>query len=143
MVEQAEIESRAASLRAWYDAHRFKCSVFEQRLLHHLEKSLLNAGITDFQLASRTKTVDSYVAKACKEVATGGFKYRDPQLEIKDAVGLRVLVPLSTDVAPVAGVLKRAYEIDEEERRGDEEAHLDIPGYRSLHLTVRLRDVDR
>jgi ppGpp synthetase/RelA/SpoT-type nucleotidyltranferase len=142
MVEQVDIERRTRELRTWYEGHRYKCSAFQQRFVRHVERALRNAGLVDFQLESRTKGVDSYVDKALKQLPTGGFKYLNPYSEITDAVGIRILVPLGTDLAPVSTVLKRTYLMEEELHRGEEEGHIDVPGYRSLHFLVRLKDED-
>jgi ppGpp synthetase/RelA/SpoT-type nucleotidyltranferase len=92
-------------------------------------------------VSTRTKQVDSLVAKAVT-VDGDDFKYADPREEIHDMVGARVMVPLSTDVPPVARVLNAAFLVDDILERGWEEEH-DVPGYRSLHLLVRLREEDR
>ena len=73
----------------------------------------------------------------------GEFKYADPRQEITDLVGARILVPLSTDVAPVLTVLRQEYVVDEELERGQEEGHVDVPGYQSRHLLVRLQEDER
>jgi ppGpp synthetase/RelA/SpoT-type nucleotidyltranferase len=92
-LHDSEVARREHEIRSWYESHRFKCSAFETRFANHLERALKTADLVDYQLESRTKRVDSYVRKALAELPSGGFKYADPQAEITDAVGVRVLVP--------------------------------------------------
>ena len=68
----------------------------------------------------------------------GSPKYEDPVAQITDLIGVRVVVPLASDVATVAAPLWAAFDVIEEVDRGNE-AHVDRPGYQSLHLVVRLR----
>ncbi|GAB2776691.1 hypothetical protein GCM10027020_32500 [Nocardioides salsibiostraticola] len=90
---------------------------------------------------SRTKSVTSFVGKALTldPIDPTEFKYADPQAEITDTVGVRIIVPLSPDVGPVRDLLRRSYSIAEEDDRGSSD-ELEVPGYRSLHMLLRLGD---
>ena len=140
MVDQSDIDARSRRVRTWYDGHVFKCQLFQPRIQSHLVKSITKAGLEDARVESRTKGVDSLVEKAVKLAPSGDFKYAEPEREITDTVGVRITVPLSTDLVPVAQLVRDTYDVEEELERGDEESHLDVPGYRSLHFLVRLRD---
>lgn len=142
MVDEELVEARAREVRDWYDGYVFKCRLFTEKVERHLVRAVHQAGLMDARVESRAKSVDSFVDKATKTDATGDFKYADPRREITDMVGARVMVPLSTDVLPVAQVIRDAFTVEEELERGDEEGHIEVPGYRSLHFVVRLRAED-
>lgn len=140
-VDQSDIEARSLEIRAWYQMHKFKCQALEAKAVQRIQGLLDAASLKGAAVEARTKSVDSYVAKATKVEATGEFKYADPRTEITDAVGLRIMVPLSTDVPPVSALIREHYQVDEEVDRGEEESQIE-PGYRSLHLLLRLEDGD-
>lgn len=141
MPAPGELEARRRDVTAWYAAHRYKCKLFEQGFAERLGQLMEDEDLGGARVETRTKGVDSLVEKACK---TSGdvFKYQDPQHEITDAVGARVMVPLVTDVEPVRSAISRRFIVEEESDRGEGEGTADVPGYRSLHLLVRLGDAD-
>lgn len=136
-----EIAARRDEVAVWYAAHRFKCKLFEQGFAEHLTRLVQDEDLRDARVETRTKTMDSILDKAC---ATRGevFKYQDPRREITDAVGARVMVPLVTDIEPVRDAIRRRFVVEEESDRGEDEGAADVPGYRSLHLLVRLGEAD-
>lgn len=141
-MEQHEIDARAREARSWYEGYVYRCDHYREKFDRHLTRAIRLAGLHDARVESRAKTVESLVQKAVKLDATGGFKYGDPRREITDLVGARITVPLSTDIHPVAKLVRETFEVEEELERGDEEGHLDSPGYRSLHFLVRLGSKD-
>jgi ppGpp synthetase/RelA/SpoT-type nucleotidyltranferase len=143
MTDAIQIEQRKRDALDWYSGYVYKCRLFEERFARHLQKSLRHNGLADAQLETRTKSPESFVAKAVKRMPDGEFKYADLRQEITDLVGARILVPLSTDVAPVLTMLRQEYVVDEELERGQEEGHIDVPGYQSRHLLVRLQKDER
>jgi ppGpp synthetase/RelA/SpoT-type nucleotidyltranferase len=143
MSEIANEDGRASEVKGWYTSHIFKCQLFEQKMVGLLSRQLAAAQLQDLHLEHRTKTIESFVAKASKRTPDGRFKYEDPLAEITDAVGARIIVPLSTDVSPVVSMLKQNYVVDEEAERLDEETGVDVPGYRSIHLLLRLNEGER
>lgn len=141
MPTQDQVEERHREISHWYSTHRFKCKLFEQAFEEHLSRLMQEEGLRDARIETRTKTVESFVAKACK-VSGEIFKYQNPDREITDAIGARVMVPLVTDIDPVRESIKRRFIVEEESERGEEEGSADVPGYRSLHLLVRLGEGD-
>lgn len=135
-------ESRRQELRAWFETHHDAFRSLESAFRDHLGGSLRAARLDDARLETRTKDVESFLAKALKSDGRGGDKYADPATQLTDVVGARVLVPLSADVAPVARLVQRLYVVEEmSDQRAD--SLLDVPGYQSLHFLVRLREEDR
>lgn len=135
---------RENEIRAWYEPARWRFNAFERAVVPHLKRSLSSGGLHNLQIESRTKSVDSYVAKALSPdpVAPEEFRYSNPATEITDAVGARIIVPLSTDVEPVRLLLHQKYVVEEEVERGAED-QLEVPGYQSLHLLVRLPEQEQ
>jgi ppGpp synthetase/RelA/SpoT-type nucleotidyltranferase len=135
---------RAAEIRQWYEAAQWRYRMFERAVFGLLKRTLETADLDKLPLESRTKELESFVRKATTPdpLSPDEFKYTHPQTEITDAVGLRIIVPLSTDVPPVRALLHENFFVEEETERGADE-HLEVPGYQSLHLLVRLRERDR
>lgn len=140
-VEHDGVAARRREVEAWYSGHRWKCKHFEDAVRDRLQRLLDERRLTDARVETRTKSVRSFVDKACK-AAGDGFKYQDPRREITDAVGARVMVPLVTDVEAVRDAIVDRFNVEEESERGAEEGNAEVPGYRSLHLLVRLTDDD-
>ena len=133
---------REREMRAWYDTEVFRFRMFERAFGAHLGRALRNAYLDEAKLETRTKTVDSFVDKALVSNGHGDFKYGDPRVQVTDFVGARILVPLSTDVAPVARLLNESYRVEEMSvLRPDQDE--DVPGYQSLHVLLRLHEADR
>jgi len=135
-------DQRRDEMRDWYERHVDGLLALEAAFRNHLGGALRLARLDDARLETRTKALESFQEKASKSDGRGGFKYADPTTQLTDLVGARVLVPLSADVAPVAGLVQRLYVVEEmSDQRAD--SMLDVPGYQSLHFLVRFRDEDR
>ena len=46
-------------MREWYDGHSSSARLFEERIRGHLDRTLKRAGVGDFKVETRTKSVDS------------------------------------------------------------------------------------
>lgn len=137
MPTDAEIAVRRAGMQSWYAEAYHRYRRIESHVAGQLERALRQAHLDEAKVDSRTKTVASFVDKACK-VAGTDFKYTDPQRQVTDFVGLRVTVPLVTEVPPVSRLLDELFVVVEESdtRPG---VQADVPGYQSRHLLVRMR----
>ncbi|HEV3034034.1 MAG TPA: hypothetical protein VGX72_04515 [Solirubrobacteraceae bacterium] len=104
-------------------------------------RSILRVALREEQIDVQTvdrrgKSVDSFRAKAEKphEDDANRPKYIDPPAEITDLAGVRVIVFLESDVTEVSNLVRRVFDVREM-------FAVDAPsGYRSLHLTVALRE---
>lgn len=135
-VTEEDQAQRSGEIKAWYDAYQYKCRALTGLLRNTLERTLREADVREPQIQGRTKKVDSLVAKSVK-IENDAFKYENPRKEITDLIGLRVIVPLSTDQEPVLDALRSQFDVIEELVRGDESG-IDVPGYRSIHLVIRV-----
>lgn len=141
MPSSDQVKARRVEISAWYSVHRYKCQLFEQSFVQRLVQLMRDEGLLDAHVESRIKGLESLADKACRTLGDD-FKYQDPQREITDLVGARVMVPLVTDIEPVRDAVVRRFVLEEESDRGEEEGTVDVPGYRSLHLLVRLSEED-
>lgn len=141
MPTDAEVEERRRETLDWYDeaVHRFLRT--EAFFARRVERALREAFLENAKVESRTKKPASVAGKACR-VVDGRFKYDQPRTQITDYVGLRILLPLTTDIAPVSRLLDELFVVTEltDERSGSVP---EVPGYQSRHLLVRLREQDR
>lgn len=133
------INERELAVGAYYDQQVFRLQELRAAVDTAVRKELDAAGLYAPQISSRVKERDSFITKACARREDGTHKYDDPLTQVVDLVGVRIVVPLASDIPAVAYPLRVAFDVVEEVDRGNEE-HVHVPGYRSLHLVVRLRE---
>jgi ppGpp synthetase/RelA/SpoT-type nucleotidyltranferase len=138
VVTDQQLAERRAEVLAWYDDARHRYLRAEELVGRMVRRALRDSGNDSAKIESRVKDPDSLADKAAKLRDDGTFKYADPRREITDYLGLRVLVPLRTEMASVTQLLEDLFVVVEKTdlREGMAE---DVPGYQSTHLLVRLR----
>ena len=94
-----------------------------------------DAGINYLSITARTKSVESFAAKA-ERVVDGRRLFSDPLVEITDQVGLRVITYLREDVDAVATLLSDEMRLLDDRDMGLETAREGRWGYASRHLLV-------
>lgn len=94
------------------------------------------AGINYLSITARTKTVESFAAKAERRMKTGEPLYTNPLSEITDQVGLRVITYVREDVGAVANLLADEMTLIDDRDMGLETAREGRWGYASRHLIV-------
>ncbi|MDT5161645.1 MAG: hypothetical protein QOC90_1955 [Mycobacterium sp.] len=94
-----------------------------------------DAGINYLSITARTKSVESFAAKAERAV-DGQRLFSDPLVEITDQVGLRVITYLREDVDAVATLLADEMRLLDDRDMGLETAREGRWGYASRHLLV-------
>ncbi len=96
---------------------------------------LADAKIDVIQIEARTKDIESFTEKISRK----GAKYNDPLAEITDLVGLRVITYYLEDVGRVGEILKREFQVDEENSVDKAfDFDLDRFGYSSVHYVLTL-----
>ena len=103
------------------------------------------AGINYLSVTGRTKSVQSFAAKAVRTErggAGGRALYDDPLHQITDVIGVRVITYLFSDVAAVADLLGDTMRVLDDRDLGQETASEGRFGYASRHLLVALDDDD-
>lgn len=101
------------------------------------------AGINYLSVTARTKTVESFAAKADRRTADGEPLFREPLVEITDLIGLRVITYLREDVATVADLLAEEMRLLDDRDMGQETAREGRWGYASRHLLVGVEGVQQ
>lgn len=133
-------QARADELRVWYENHYFRCEFLLPRLTAIVAERLRTTSAAAGILTSRTKAVDSFVEKAMKlDPNTGEYRYADPKTDIQDVIGLRIVMPLSSDLPPAEGLVEGLFSVVVKEDRGAQSAAL---GYSGTHYIVRVKAGD-
>jgi ppGpp synthetase/RelA/SpoT-type nucleotidyltranferase len=100
-----------------------------------LPQILADESIDVAQLEGRTKSIESFTNKIVRK----GEKYDNPLTDIKDLVGLRVILYYPADVEAVGSVIEREFTVDwDHSVRQGADVDPDRFGYRSDHYVVQL-----
>lgn len=119
---------------AEYAARRPDLVAATEQYLKLVTSLLDEAGINYLSITARTKSVDSFAAKANRRAADGTPLYSDPLVEITDQVGLRVITYLRADVDAVANLLAEEMRLLDDQDMGLQTARQGRWGYASRHL---------
>jgi predicted RNase H-like nuclease/ppGpp synthetase/RelA/SpoT-type nucleotidyltranferase len=120
---------------AEYEARRPALVAATDHYLQLVTALLDDAGINYLSITARTKSVESFAAKAARIVDERRL-YTDPLVEITDQVGLRVITYLREDVDAVATLLADEMRLLDDRDMGLETAREGRWGYASRHLLV-------
>ena len=129
------IPAVARTAIADYEARRPGLIAATANYLQLVTALLDDAGINYLSITARTKSVESFAAKA-ERVIDGRRLFSDPLVEITDQVGLRVITYLREDVDAVATVLADEMRLLDDRDMGLETAREGRWGYASRHLLV-------
>ena len=118
-----------------YETRRPALVVATDNYLRLVTALLDDAGINYLSITARTKSIESFAAKAERTV-DGRRLFSDPLVEITDQVGLRVITYLREDVDAVATLLADEMRLLDDRDMGLETAREGRWGYASRHLLV-------
>ncbi len=118
-----------------YETRRPALVVATDNYLRLVTALLDDAGINYLSITARTKSIESFAAKAERTV-DGRRLFGDPLVEITDQVGLRVITYLREDVDAVATLLADEMRLLDDRDMGLETAREGRWGYASRHLLV-------
>ena len=118
-----------------YETRRPALMVATDNYLRLVTALLDDAGINYLSITARTKSIESFAAKAERTV-DGRRLFSDPLVEITDQVGLRVITYLREDVDAVATLLADEMRLLDDRDMGLETAREGRWGYASRHLLV-------
>ncbi|OBG83191.1 GTP pyrophosphokinase [Mycobacterium sp. E802] len=119
---------------AEYAAKRPDLVATGERYLKLVTGLLDEAGINYLSITARTKSVESFAAKADRRAPDGTRLYTNPLVEITDQVGLRVITYLREDVDAVANLLAEEMRLLDDRDMGLQTARQGRWGYASRHL---------
>jgi predicted RNase H-like nuclease/ppGpp synthetase/RelA/SpoT-type nucleotidyltranferase len=129
------IPASSSTAVADYEARRPALVAATEKYLKMVTGFLDDAGINYLSITARTKSVESFAAKAERTV-DGRRLYSDPLVEITDQVGLRVITYLREDVDAVVTLLADEMRLLDDRDMGLETAREGRWGYASRHLLV-------
>lgn len=129
------VPAAARTAVAEYQARRPSLVVATDHYLSLVTALLDDAGINYLNITARTKSVESFAAKAAQMVDDRRV-FSDPLVEITDQVGLRVITYLREDVDAVATLLSDEMQLLDDRDMGLETAREGRWGYASRHLLV-------
>lgn len=123
----------------WVEKYKQIRPTYEQftEKLNSLLIDLLKHKNVESIFEKRTKHIESFIEKIERK------NYTDPLQDMKDFSGIRIIVKTLSDVDTVVEIIKKNFEIDEENSINKAEIlSPDTFGYLSIHLIVKL-DINR
>jgi putative GTP pyrophosphokinase len=120
------------SLRREYELFAETRSLVISDIAALIEEKLNELGIR-ISIKTRHKDFDSYFKKYIKLLKNG---YTGSPL-ITDLIGVRIVCPFIEDTGAVVNVLKKDFEVLEDERKGAQYSFKEF-GYESIHLLIRI-----
>jgi ppGpp synthetase/RelA/SpoT-type nucleotidyltranferase len=118
-----------------YAARRPALEAATHRFIDLVRDLLDDAGINYLSVSGRTKSVESFAAKAERR-RDGELVHPDPLEDITDVVGVRVITYVPDDVTAVAELLAEELAVLDDRDLGKETARSGRFGYASRHLLV-------
>jgi ppGpp synthetase/RelA/SpoT-type nucleotidyltranferase/transcriptional regulator with XRE-family HTH domain len=120
---------------AAYAAARPELEEATERFVQLVRELLDDAGINYLSVTGRTKSVESFAAKA-EQRRDGRLLHPDPLVDITDQIGVRVITFVPDDVTAVAKLLAEELAVIDDRDLGQETARAGRFGYASRHLLV-------
>jgi predicted RNase H-like nuclease/ppGpp synthetase/RelA/SpoT-type nucleotidyltranferase len=139
-VQPVSVQARSAI--ADYSARRPALEAVTENYLQLVKAFLDDAGINYLSITARTKSVESFAAKAERTI-DGRRLFSDPLVEITDQVGLRIITYLREDVDAVVTLLADEMRLLDDRDMGLETAREGRWGYASRHLLVGVEGVQQ
>lgn len=117
----------------WFRGERPLYEAFARTLETLISEILRLEQIDSLTVTSRVKSLESFAEKIRRK------SYREPQIEMTDLCGLRIITYIEDDVERVAQATRRIFEVDEA-RSMDKTSSLSVNqvGYRSIHFVCSL-----
>jgi len=126
-------ENKTDALRRKYKALHSTRKQFEDDIRTYVEA--LVRGHEEMFVTSRTKTEDSFIAKATNK----DKKYKDPFTQITDITGIRIIVQYKDDAVNIGEILRERLQYDHKNSRDTrDEASTSSFGYSAIHIVASL-----
>jgi ppGpp synthetase/RelA/SpoT-type nucleotidyltranferase len=127
----AAASSSRAKAAAWYDSEVVTYGRLGTKVAVLLKELLASEGLTDAVVTQRIKNRDKLIEKATR--------YKDPQAEIHDLCGLRVVTSFPSEARRAAAKVREEFIIDEA-NSADKAADLGVDkvGYQAIHFVAQL-----
>lgn len=137
---------RLNNVVAWYESKKEDYQSFAELILKKIRRALAERSILTAFSSSRAKTLDSFCKKCQKtiyddKIGEYRLKYWDPQNQIMDYAGVRIVAYLQSDIPLIQEVIENMFEIDvqnsEDKVKLLEENKV---GYLSIHYIASLKE---
>lgn len=119
--------------RSWYATRRSQYEQLADVARTTLTRLLQARGLEVVSVTARAKEIDHAVEKVDRK------GYSDPQAQLTDLAGVRIIVFVESDLPKVSDIVREAFHVIPE-KSGDKTVDLgvDRAGYRSIHLVCDL-----
>jgi putative GTP pyrophosphokinase len=120
----------------WYRDKKALYEMLSNKVANIIIENLEQRDINYHSVTFRAKDIDSFARKAKND------KYSDPENEIKDMSGIRIITYLESEVNKIATIIEGLFEIDKANSL-DQSSLLgsNKVGYRSVHYVAKLDNV--
>jgi ppGpp synthetase/RelA/SpoT-type nucleotidyltranferase len=131
-----EVLVEGAKLETWLKEVLPKHGLLSLSVVSMVESLLKSKGIEFLAVTSRVKEVSSAVEKVKRK------GYKDPEAQLTDLSGIRIIVFFESDIARVSELIRDAFEVDDK-NSSDKYMSLSVNqiGYRSAHFVCDLGKV--
>ncbi|WEZ84811.1 RelA/SpoT domain-containing protein [Rhizobium sp. 32-5/1] len=131
----ASVIERDDDFRVWLEANHKRFLNLKDAVVSIITNLATENGIEVLAIEGRSKDIDSAVEKVRRK------DYTQPQSQMTDITGVRVIVYFESDVAKISQVIRSAFRVDEKNSSNtDERMSADQVGYRSVHFVCDLGD---
>ena len=125
---------------SWYNEERPKYERLAYVIKTMMETALKSRRIDVAYVESRTKSLESALKKSHKKSENGSLKYANPQKQIMDYAGVRVVTYLLSDIKYIGNIITNHFCSDEKNFTNKAEGlGADKVGYLSTHYIVSLK----
>ncbi|GAA2157914.1 ppGpp synthetase/RelA/SpoT-type nucleotidyltransferase [Humibacillus xanthopallidus] len=135
MPDESATTTAISTAIAAYAAGRPELEEATERFVQLVRELLDDAGINYLSVTGRTKSVESFAAKA-EQRRDGKLLHPHPLVDITDQIGVRVITFVPDDVTAVAKLLAEELAVIDDRDMGQETARAGRFGYASRHLLV-------
>jgi len=127
--------SKDGEFREWLEANHKRFVNLKDAVVSIIANLATENGIDTLAIVGRAKDIESAVEKVKRK------DYADPQSQMTDITGVRVIVYFESDVAKMSEVIRSSFRVDEvNSSNTDERMSTNQVGYRSVHFVCDLGD---
>lgn len=118
---------------SWLSINHKRFANLTEAVVSIMTSLLTDRGVDFLAISGRTKEIQSAVEKVARK------GYNDPQNQMTDIAGVRIIVFFESDVLKVAEIIRNSFKVDEQNSSNtDDRMSTDQVGYRSNHFVCDL-----
>ncbi|WP_299799544.1 hypothetical protein [uncultured Maribacter sp.] len=127
-------QNKNQKIKNWYITNRPLYKKLANKIESILAELLEENNLNIHALYSRAKDIDSFYTKVSKK------SYSNPEREVHDLAGIRIITYVESDVEKVSAIVKKAFKIDQKNSVDKKtELGIDKVGYQSVHFIAELK----